>query len=140
MSVSMKRFFRYTLAGFAWLFLAAIVAQVYFAGLMLFGQEGGQALHEESGYMLGTAAVLFLAFPALARAGSRTVVLGIVLTLITFFQPNLTFARDESPLIAALHPVNALLIFTLSVVMVRRAMQLVREERAPVAPAAVTPV
>lgn len=38
----MKRFFRYALLVFAWLFLAAIVAQVYFAGLMLFGQEGGR--------------------------------------------------------------------------------------------------
>lgn len=122
------------------MFLAAIVAQVYFAGLMLFGQEGGHELHVESGYMLGTAAVLFLALPALARAGMRTVVLGVVLGLITFFQPTLTFAREESPLIAALHPVNALLIFALSVVMIRRAMRLVREQRAPVAPAAVTPV
>lgn len=134
----MKRFFRYALLGFAWLFLAAIVAQVYFAGLMLFGQEGGRALHEGSGYTLGSAAVLFLAFPALARAGTRTVVLGIVLAVITFFQPNLTFARDEWAPIAALHPVNALLIFTLSVVMVRRAIQVVREERVPATPSVVT--
>lgn len=128
------------LLGFAWLFLAAVVAQVYFAGLMLFGQEGGRDLHEGSGYMLGTAAVLFVALPALARAGARTIVLGVVLALITFFQPNLTFARDQLPLVAALHPVNALAIFTLAVVMVRRATQLVREQRAPpLGPTVMTP-
>jgi hypothetical protein len=135
----MKRYSRYVLLGFAWLFLAAIVAQVYFAGLMLFGHEGGRDLHEENGYMLGTAAVLFVALTALARAGSRTIVLGVVLALITFFQPTLTFARDQWPLIAAFHPVNALAIFTLSVVMIRRATQLVREQRVPTEPTVVIP-
>jgi hypothetical protein len=131
----MRTFFRYMLLGFTWLFLTAIVAQVYFAGLMLFGQEEGRSLHVGTGYMLGTAGALFLALPALARAGTRTVILGIVLSVITFFQPTITFARDESPFIAALHPVNALLIFTLSVLVVRRATQLVREERGVVKPA-----
>ena len=125
----MRRFFRYAFLGFTWLFLAAIVVQVYFAGLMLFGQEGGRGLHEGTGYILGTAGALFLVLPALARAGATTIVLGVVLTLITFFQPNLTFARDTSPAIAALHTVNALLIVAISVLLVRRATELVRQER-----------
>ena len=125
----MRRFLRYTFLGFTWLFLAAIVVQVYFAGLMLFGEEGGRGLHEGTGYILGTAGALFLVLPAVVRAGATTVVLGVVLALITFFQPNLTFARDDSPFIAALHPVNALLIVALSALLVRRAAQLVREER-----------
>jgi cytochrome b len=123
------------LLGYAWLFLAAIVAQVYLAGLMLFGQEDGKDLHLGTGYLLAMAGLLFLALPALARAGARTVILGVVLSVITFFQPTITFAREESPFVAALHPVNALLIFTISVVVVRRATQLVREERAEVKPA-----
>ncbi|HYZ11787.1 MAG TPA: hypothetical protein VE962_07810 [Actinomycetota bacterium] len=126
----MRRFFRFTLLGFSWLFLAAIVVQVYFAGLMLFGQEGGTELHENTGYILGTVAVLFVLLPALARAGGTTIVLGVVLAVITFFQPNLTLAREESPLIAALHPVNALLIVALAVFLIRRGTELVRQERA----------
>jgi hypothetical protein len=125
----MRRFFRFTLLGFSWLFMAAIVVQVYFAGLMLFGQEGGSDLHVNTGYILGTAGALFLLLPALARAGGRTIVIGVVLAIVTFFQPNLALARDASPLIAALHPVSALLIVALSVVMIRRAGELVREER-----------
>jgi hypothetical protein len=126
----MRRFFRFTLLGFAWLFMAAIVVQVYFAGFMLFGQDGGRELHENTGYILGTAGGLFLLLPALARAGATSIVLGVVLAVVTFFQPNLTDLRDTSPLLAALHPVNALLILGLSVYLVRRATQLVREERA----------
>ena len=125
----MRSFFRFVLLGYSWLFVAAIVVQVYFAGLLLFGQEGGQGLHETTGYILGTAGALFLLLPALARAGTPAIIVGLVLALITFFQPNLTFARDDSPLIAALHPVNALLIVALSVWMVRRATGLVRQER-----------
>jgi hypothetical protein len=127
----MRRFFRFTLLGFSWVFVAAIVVQVYFAGLMLFGQEGGTELHENTGYILGTVGALFLLLPALARAGGTTIILGVILAVITFFQPNLTLARDESALIAALHPVNALLIVALAVLMIRRATELVREERAP---------
>jgi hypothetical protein len=130
-----RRVFRYALLGFSWLFVVAVVVQIYFAGLMLFEQQGGRGFHENTGYIPGTAGGLFLFLPALARAGATTIIMGVVLTLVTFFQPNLTFARD-TPVIAALHPVNALLIFTLSVVLIRRATVLVRIERG--APAAVT--
>jgi hypothetical protein len=118
----------------ALLFLAAIVVQVFFAGLMLFGQEGGMDLHLATGYILGFVGFVFLLLPALARAGRTTIILGIILAVITYFQPFLTFARDSAPLIAALHPVNALLIFTLALVLTRRTLALVREERQPVSP------
>jgi hypothetical protein len=129
--VIVRRIFRYALLFISAIFLVAIVVQVFFAGLMLFGQEGGNKLHENTGYILGTAGALFLIVPALARAGLSTIIVGIVLAVVTFFQPNLTFAR-ETPFIAALHPVNALLIFTLSLVLTRRALALVRSERQPV--------
>ena len=125
----MRRFFRYALLVIAGIFLAAIVVQVFFAGLMLFGQEGGTGLHVNTGYILGTAGALFVVVPALARAGRTAIVLGIVLAVVTFFQGSLALARDTSPFIAALHPVNALLIFTLALVLSRRALALVRTER-----------
>jgi hypothetical protein len=125
----MRRFFRYAFLVIAAFFLAAIVVQVFFAGLMLFGQSGGPALHQDTGYILGTAGALFLIVPALARAGRTAIILGIVLAVVTYFQPFLTFARDTSPAIAALHPVNALLIFTLALVLSRQALSLVRSER-----------
>jgi hypothetical protein len=111
------------------IFLAAIVVQVFFAGLMLFGQQGGRELHVNTGYILGTAGALFLIVPALARAGRSAIIVGVVLAVATYFQPLLTFARETSPFIAALHPVNALLLFTLSLVLTRRALVLVRSER-----------
>ena len=125
----MRRVFRYLFLSIAVVFLSAIVVQVFFAGLMLFGQAGGLELHQNTGYILGTAGALFLVVPALARAGRRPIVLGVILALVTYGQPFLTFARDTSPVIAALHPLNALLIFTLSLVLARQAISLVRSER-----------
>jgi hypothetical protein len=96
---------------------------------MLFGQQGGATLHQNTGWLLGLAGALFLVVPALARAGRTAIIVGIALAVVTYFQPFLTFARDTSPFIAALHPVNALLIFTLALVLSRRALVLVRTER-----------
>jgi hypothetical protein len=125
----MRKAFRYVLLVIAGVFVAAIVVQVFFAGLMLFGQAGSRELHENTGYILGTAGALFLIVPALARASMRVIILGIILAIVTYFQPFLTFARETSPYIAALHPVNALLIFTLSLVLFWRALALVQSER-----------
>ena len=55
---------------------------VYFAGLMLFGQEGGNDLHLGTGCFRWPGCCSWR-FP-LARAGARTVVLGVVLSVITF--------------------------------------------------------
>ncbi|MGH2685822.1 MAG: hypothetical protein ACRDJP_10200 [Actinomycetota bacterium] len=123
----MRRAFRYVLLGLSALFLAAVVVQVFFAGLMLFGQEGGTGLHANTGWIIHTAAFLFLLVPALAFAGARTIVLGVVLFAVTFVQPFLPEA--DTPLVAGLHPVVALAMFTLSILLTRRALVLVREER-----------
>ncbi|MDQ4005900.1 MAG: hypothetical protein M3135_06320 [Actinomycetota bacterium] len=125
----MRRFFRYAFLVIAAVFLTAIVVQVFFAGLMVFGHEGGRALHGNTGWIIHTAAFLFLPLPALARAGARTIVLGIVLFAITFVQPLLTMV--DSTLVEALHPVTALAMFTLSFVLTGRARELVRADRQP---------
>lgn len=126
--LSVERLFRFVLLGYAWLFLAAVVVEVYFAGLMLFDQVGGHGLHEDTGWILAWSGVFFLALPGLARAGYPTVVVGVVLALTTFAQPFLP-SVDGSPLIAALHPVNAILMVVLPILLIRRGTVLVRQER-----------
>lgn len=116
---------RYLFAAAAVLFLAGVIVQVYLIGAMLFA-GGSVENHRNLGYLLSLAPVipLLLAWPA--RAGQRTVLLCAALLVAAFIQSILPGLRDSVSWIAALHPVNALLVFWLSVLVARRAVALVR--------------
>jgi hypothetical protein len=51
-------------------------------------------------------------------------------------QPELALARHDSPVIAALHPVNGFLLFWLALLVARRAVALSRAPARQVAPSA----
>jgi hypothetical protein len=71
-----------------------------------------------------------------AQVDRRTVSLAGVIVVLTFVQPELAAARHTDPLVAAFHPVNALLIFWLSWTLARRATALARPGlRQPIAAA-----
>lgn len=123
---------RATFAVLAWLFVALVVLQVFFAGLGLFGTSG-MGLHREFGYWVPLGAIATLIGAAVARVGSRTTWLAGGLVLVTFVQTTLPYFRNDVPFVAALHPVNALLIFWLGLVLARRATAAARwsDMRAP---------
>jgi hypothetical protein len=123
---------RYLFAATAVLFLAGVVVQVYLAGVGLFG-AGSIENHRGLGYILSIAPVIPLLFAWPARAGQRTVILCAALLVAAFVQSILPSLKGSVPLIAALHPLNAILVFGLSVVVARRAVGMVRVARlAPV--------
>jgi len=117
---------------FMWLervFLLGLVLQLLFIGFGVFPRHGDPspfALHRNWGFILGDIAVLLFLIALAARPGWRTVVLAFVVGLLTFLaQPLLVSARNKAPIVAALHPVNALLIFWLTLVLIRRTTALV---------------
>jgi Family of unknown function (DUF6220) len=116
---------RVTFAAVSWLFIALVALQVFFAGLGLFGATD-MALHRDFGYLVPLVALLVLIAALAARAGARTSWLAGGLLAITFIQTSLPYFRDGLPFVAALHPVNALLIFWLGLVIARRATALYR--------------
>ena len=122
----MRTAFRYIYVGLSWLMLLAIVVQVFFAGLMLFGTGGGGELHNTTGWIIHTAVYPFLLVPWLAGAERRGIVLGLAFLVAVFVQPFLVEARESVPILAALHPVNALLIFVLALALARDSLQLFR--------------
>jgi len=136
----MTRYARIAFAGLAWLFVAAIVIQVFLIGLGLFGDAAYRQTHIEFGYTwMGLAAFALLISGLVARPGRRTVGLVIGLFVLYIVQTLLPSARQAYPAIAALHPVNALLIFGLALYVARSAMALARlggQSEAQVAPAA----
>jgi mercuric ion transport protein len=119
---------RYAFVAAAWLFFVGIVYQVFLAGVGLLG-GGDMTAHMSFGWGLPLfVLVLFLAALA-ALPGWRTFGITALLLVLTWVQIFLPGFRTVNPLIAALHPVNALALFWLALTVARRATELVSKPR-----------
>ena len=118
-----------------WLFVGAVLLQVFLAGLALFGDPGTWALHVEVGWIIHLAPLLLLLLVALSRPPRSTLLLAVTLAVVTFVQPILATLRADLPAGAALHPVFALLVFSLAVALALRMTELARGARIPAPPA-----
>jgi hypothetical protein len=116
---------RYLFAATSVLFLAGVVVQFYLAGVGLLGASDMEG-HIGFGYLLAIIPVLPLVLSWPAGAGARTAGLCAALLVMAQVQTFLPLAADGAPLIAALHPVNALVVFGLGLMVARRGMWLVR--------------
>lgn len=120
----------------AWLFIGSVLLQVFLAGLALFagisfelhGVYGGTAVHLIS--------LVLIALAIAARAGRRTIRQPVLLFVLVTIQVSLPALREAVPLVAALHPMNALLIFWLGLRIARQADVLRRVPLATHVPAA----
>lgn len=119
------RGWRIAFAVAAWLLLAGVVLQVFLAGLGLFKLSDWR-LHADFGWALGSAPILLLVLALVARLERRTVWLTAGLTLAAVLQPELAAARHTAPLVAAFHPLNALIVFWLAWLVARRSIEHVR--------------
>lgn len=119
-------------AGLAWLLVAMVVVQVFWAGMALFA-GGDFAIHRDFGYLLSVIPVLVLVAAWPARAGRGTLLFVAALFVVTFVQTILPVLRTDLPIVAALHPPTALLIFWMALMVARRATALARipDDRAP---------
>ncbi len=101
-------------------YLFALAIQFYAAGLGLFGATGF-GTHALLGYGLIIGAATLTGLTVAARFPWRTVALAASLIPLTVLQPVLALAlRVSAPSLAALHILNALLIFTLAMLVARR--------------------
>ena len=122
---------RWTYLTVAWLFLASVVVQVFLAGLALFAGESFE-LHALFGFSaVHLLSLLLIPLAALARAGRRSISLAVGLFVVMSVQVSLPGLRTTLPLAAALHPVNALLIFWLGLQITRGADALRRVAAEP---------
>jgi hypothetical protein len=105
------------------LLVAAIVVQVFLAGAAIanLGGSGDFASHREFGYTWVGLASLAVVLTALAARRPRSDV-GIVIGVLALyiFQTMLPNARASAPWVAALHPVNALFLFSIAAWYARR--------------------
>ena len=126
----MVRYTRYAYAALALLFVVGLVVQVFFIGLGMFGNPDGVQLHAGLGWILHLVPLLILVAAVLARAGRRHWLWALALAAVVFVVPILVLARSDAPVVAALHPVGAVLSFWLATVVARNALAV---SRAPAA-------
>jgi hypothetical protein len=101
-------------------YIIALALQFYVAGLALFG-AASFVPHALLGYGLVLGAVTLTALTMAARFPRRTVALAICLIPLTLLQPVLALVpRASAPALAALHTLNALLIFSVAVFVAQR--------------------
>lgn len=109
----------------AWLFVACILIQVLLVGLDIFSNLGG-SIHRDFAYLYGWLAPLLVLLGAAARVPRETRLMTMVMLVLFAAQTVLPSLRDQFPVAAALHPVNALAIFALAIAVARRATDLIR--------------
>jgi hypothetical protein len=117
-------------AAVAW--VVAIIVQVFLAGQAIanLGGSGDFATHVGVGYTIGIVQLAVLVLAIAARMPRRDIGIAagiLVLYIVQTILPNL---KSVSPLIAALHPLNAMILFAVSLWYARHAW------RAAAAPAA----
>jgi hypothetical protein len=99
------------------LWVVAIIVQVFLAGQAIanLGGSGDFDTHISVGYTIGIVqlAVLVLAFPA--RMPRRDILISAGILVLYVVQTLLPVMKSVSPLFGALHPLNAMLLFTVSI-------------------------
>jgi hypothetical protein len=132
----MARYLTIAYAVVAWLFVAALVVQVFLIGLALFDDPSFRETHRSFGFtVVGLAALLLLVVGILARPGRREVGLLVGIFILYIVQTSLPGLQSSYPVVAALHPVLALGLFAMGIQAARLATARVRAARGD-APAA----
>jgi hypothetical protein len=128
------------------LFVATIVVQVLLAGLALveLGGSGDFSTHVAFGFeVIGIAALVLVVTALLARRPRRDVLVALALIVLYVVQTLLPGLRSSVPVVAALHPLNAMLLFLMSVLYARQAWRVgwprVARRESPVSPSEVAP-
>ena len=103
----------------AWVFVAALVVQVWLAGRGVFESPTMFDTHRNLGYTLSLFTIVLLVLGILGGMGRRPAILAVVIFGLFILQSVLVLMRDLTPAVAALHPVNGFLILFLAIVLAR---------------------
>jgi hypothetical protein len=109
----------------AWLFVVCVLIQVFLVGLDIFAKLDG-GMHRDFAYLYGWLAPMLVLLAGAARVPTGTRSLTLLLLVLFAMQTVLPSLRDQLPMLAALHTVNALAIFAIGTVIARRATEWIR--------------
>ncbi len=119
---------RYAYAAVVWLFVAGILTQVFLIGLTFIGGRPSLQSHIGLGHGLAIAPLLMVLLAYVGRLPRpMKLFTWIAFVVYVLLADVVIFLRGSAPIIAALHPVLAVLLFGAAVFLAIRTWQLVRE-------------
>lgn len=123
------------------LWVAAIVVQVFLAGQAManLGGSGDFTAHIGFGYTIGIVQLVVLVLAFLARMSGRDKWISAGILGLYIVQTLLPSLVSLSPLISAAHPLNAMLLFAVSIWYARHAWQIASKPAGAPATAAEAP-
>ena len=104
----------------AWAYVAALAVQVFFAGMYVFAGAHNIELHRNMAHVIGLLTFLLLAAVFVGRVPEKRLTFGVLGLLVVqgmLVHLNQWFGFE---MIAALHPVNALVLTYASLTLARR--------------------
>ena len=104
----------------AWAYLAALMVQVFFAGMFVFVGASNIELHRNMAHVIGLLTFLLIASAFVGRVPQKRLVFGVLGLLVVqgmLVHINQWFGVS---IIAALHPVNALVLTYASLTLAKR--------------------
>jgi hypothetical protein len=120
---------RFAFATVASVFVGCLLIQVFLVGLDIFA-DAPASIHREFAYVYGWLTPVLILLAGFAQAPKATRQLTVVLVVLFAIQIVLPSLRHAVPILAALHPVNALAIFAIAMVVARQALDLLRATQA----------
>lgn len=127
---SRVRLSRYAYAVTAWLFAAGILIQVFLIGLTFLGGQPSLQTHIGLGHGLAVAPLVMVVLAYTGRLPRpMKLFTWIALVVYVLLADVVIFMRGSAPIIAALHPVLAVLLFGAAGFLALRAWQMVRGGR-----------
>jgi hypothetical protein len=120
-------------AAAAVIWVAAIIVQVYLAGQAIanLGGSGDFSTHISVGYTIGIVQLVVVFTAIAARLPRRDIGITIGVLALYVVQTLLPAAKDGAAWVAALHPLNAMVLFVVSIWYARHAWQVAMAAPAP---------
>jgi mercuric ion transport protein len=103
------------LAVVAWLFAGCIVVQVFLAGMGVFDGPTAFATHRDFGYTFGMLTLVMVIVAIVGRLPRRLIGLSLLALVQFALQSVFILFREDQPAIAALHPVNGVLLLVVAI-------------------------
>ncbi len=123
----MRKVARYIYVGLAWLTLVGVIIPFFIAGMSLFVSRSYWSLHGEIGFLSGWPILGLIIFGLIGWIPRRLTAWLVGMTALHVVHTLLPTLRSDAPMAAAVHPLSALLLATVTFMHARKATQLLIE-------------